>query len=213
MTDDLSSYQHPEFARAYVGASAIGDRRGAREHRVRLLSGLAGRVIEVGAGNGRNFPHYPEAVTEVVAVEPENTLRRFGGTAAASAPVPVSMVAGHADVLPGEAGTYDAAVVSLVLCTVPSPAAALAEIARVLKPGGELRFYEHVRSSRAVFGLLEDAIAPLWSRLAGGCRPNRDALAEIRRAGFAVDEVERFAFAPQALMPKVAHLLGRAHLT
>ncbi|WP_043621608.1 class I SAM-dependent methyltransferase [Nonomuraea candida] len=212
MSDDLSAFQRPGFARKYADFSVIGDRRGAREHRVRLLAGLRGRVIEVGAGNGRNFPHYPATVTEVVAVEPEHTLRGLAVAAARSAPVPVSVVAGHAGALPGEAGTFDAAVVSLVLCSVPAPAAALAEVARVLKPGGELRFYEHVRSERAVIGLLEDAVTPLWTRLAGGCRPNRDTLAEIRRAGFAVEEADRFAFSPQPLMPPFAHLLGRARL-
>ncbi|MFI7130698.1 class I SAM-dependent methyltransferase [Nonomuraea sp. NPDC050153] len=209
---DLSGFQHPRLARVYVETSAAADRRGGREHRRRLLEGLEGRVIEIGAGNGRNFAHYPKTVTEVVAVEPEDTLRRFAQAAAASAPVPVRVVAGHSEALPGEAHTFDAAVLSLVLCSVPSPAAALAEIVRVLTPDGTLRFYEHVRSSNPALGLLEDAITPLWRRMAGGCHPNRDTLAAIRRAGFVVDEVERFAFAPQPPVPALAHLLGRARL-
>ncbi|MEV4020511.1 methyltransferase domain-containing protein [Nonomuraea angiospora] len=208
---DLSGFQHPRLARAYVEASAAADLRGGREHRKRLLDGLEGRVIEIGAGNGRNFAHYPKTVSEVVAVEPEDTLRRFAEAEAASAPVPVRVVAGHAEALPGEVQSFDAAVVSLVLCSVPSPPAALAEIARVLRPGGTLRFYEHVRSSNPALGLLQDAITPLWRLMAGGCSPNRDTLAAIRRAGFAVDEVERFAFAPQPPIPALTHLLGRAH--
>jgi SAM-dependent methyltransferase len=205
---DLSQFQHPRFARMYVDAAEVADRRGAYEHRRRLLAGLAGRVVEVGAGNGRNFAHYPESVTEVVAVEPDDTLRRFAEAAAKSAPIPVRVVAGHGDALPD--GPFDAAVVSLVLCSVPSPARSLSEIGRVLRPLGELRFYEHVRSANPVFGLLEDAIAPVWRRAAAGCHLNRDTLTAIERAGFDVQEVTRFAFSPQAIMPRTAHILGRA---
>lgn len=201
-------FQHPRFARMYVEASQVADRRGAQEHRRRLLAGLAGRVIEVGAGNGRNFAHYGDDVTEVVAVEPDDTLRAVAEGAAKAAPVPVHVSAGHAEALPD--GPFDAAVVSLVLCTVPSLPRALAEIARVLAPGGELRFYEHVRSANPAFGLLEDLIAPAWRRMAAGCHPNRDTLTAIESAGFAVEECERFAFAPQPIIPRTAHILGRA---
>lgn len=203
-------FQHPRFARMYIDASATADLRGAREHRQRLLSGLSGRVVEIGAGNGRNFDHYPDTVAEVVAVEPDDTLRGVAEVAAKSAPVPVRVVSGHAEALPD--GPFDAAVLSLVLCTVPSQARALGEIARVLGPGGELRFYEHVRSSNPVFGLLEDAITPLWRRMAAGCHPNRDTLAAIELAGFAVEGHERFGFAPQPVIPRTAHILGRARL-
>jgi SAM-dependent methyltransferase len=247
MTDhDLSAFQHPRFARMYVDAAKVADQRGGRQHREKLVDGLAGRVIEIGAGNGRNFTHYdPETVTEVVAVEPDDTLRAYAAVAARTAPVPVSVVAGHAEQLPdrdgranpdrdrdpdrgrdpdratvrrrdsggaGQADAFDAAVVSLVLCTVPSLPRALAEIARVLKPGGELRFYEHVRSVNPCFGLLEDLICPAWKRLAGGCHPNRDTLTAISTAGFFVEHVERFGFSPQPVLPQIAHLLGRARL-
>ncbi|PZG11099.1 class I SAM-dependent methyltransferase [Nonomuraea aridisoli] len=207
-----ASFQNPRFARAYVTAAELADRRGAYEHRRRLLAGLAGRVVEVGAGNGLNFAHYPAAVTEVVAVEPDDTLRAHAAAAAASAPVPVTVVTGHSEDLPGGAGGFDAAVTSLVLCTVPSPARALAEIARVLRPGGVLRFYEHVRSPNPVVGLFEDLIAPAWRRAAGGCRLNLDALAAIRRAGFTVEDADRFTFSPQPGMPRLTHVTGRARL-
>src|SRR5436309_13884328 len=97
---DLSAFQHPRFARLYEKISAESERRGTAAHRDRALAGLAGRVIEVGAGNGMNFGHYPAEVTEVTAVEPEDRLRALAGRAAAAAPVPVRVVPGHAGALP-----------------------------------------------------------------------------------------------------------------
>src|SRR5688500_13593143 len=117
---------------------------GYGEERGRLLAGLGGEVVEVGAGNGMNFRHYPGTVTRVLAVEPEARLRAIAGRNAARAPVPVEVVDGVADHLPAGDAAFDAAVTSLVLCTVPDPARALAEVRRVLRPGGELRFLEHV---------------------------------------------------------------------
>ncbi|MBB6547929.1 class I SAM-dependent methyltransferase [Nonomuraea rubra] len=205
-----ADFQHPRFAQAYARVAELVDRRGAYEHRRRLLAGAEGRVIEVGAGNGRNFAHYPPAVTRVVAVEPEDTLRRLAATQAQSAPVPVSVVPGHAEELPADDGTFDVVVMSLVLCSVPSQPRALAEAVRVLRPGGQLRFYEHVRPANPAFGLLADVVTPLWRRFAGDCRPNRDTLGAIRRAGFEVVEAERFGFAPQPGAPRLTHVLGYA---
>ncbi|WP_236791089.1 class I SAM-dependent methyltransferase [Amycolatopsis sp. GM8] len=200
------------FAEAYIRLSEVSDRRGGAEHRARMLAGLSGRVIEVGAGNGRNFAHYPVSVAEVLAVEPDPLLRRHAEHAARQARVPVHVVGGEADHLPGADGEFDAAVYSLVLCSVPDPATALAEARRVLRPGGELRFYEHIRSGNPVFGALEDLVTPLWTRVAGGCHPNRDTGNALRRAGFTVD-ADRFGFRPQALHPPVAHIIGTARST
>lgn len=207
---DLSAFQHPRFARMYERISIESEQRGTAEHRDRVLAGLSGRVIEVGAGNGLNFAHYPDTVTEVVAVEPEDRLRVLGEEAAARAPVPVRMAAGHAEALPAEDSSVDAVVASLVLCSVPDAARALGEIRRVLRPGGELRFFEHVRSGRRWFGLLQDIITPLWSRAAGGCHPNRDTAAAIRAAGFDVEQLDRFSYSPLPYFPRQAHVLGRA---
>jgi len=208
---NLSEFQHPRFARMYERISAESERRGTAEHRDRLLAGLAGRVIEVGGGNGLNFRHYPATVTEVVAVEPDEYLRGLAEKAAKNAPVPVHVVAGHATALPVSDDEFDAAVASLVLCSISAVTAALAEVRRVLKPGGELRFFEHVRSNNAVFGLLEDTITPVWSRIGGGCHPNRDTATTIEASGFTIDEVDRFYYAPLRFYPKHAHILGRAH--
>lgn len=207
---DLSAFQHPRFARMYERISAESEQRGTAEQRDRALAGLAGRVIEVGAGNGMNFAHYPDTVTELVAVEPEDQLRAIAEKAAARAPVPVSVLAGHAGALPAEDATFDAAVASLVLCSVSDVAAALAEIRRVLRPGGELRFFEHVRSDKPWFGVLQDAITPLWSRAGGGCHLNRDTAAAIRAAGFNIEQLDRFSYAPLRFFPRHAHILGRA---
>jgi ubiquinone/menaquinone biosynthesis C-methylase UbiE len=135
---------HPVFARIYAKVAEMSERRGGSEHRRKLLAGLSGRVVEVGAGSGANFRHYPASVGEVIAVEPERYLRERAQQAAANAPVPVHVEDGDADHLPGEAESFDAGIVALMLCTVPNQQSALAELYRVIRPGGELRFYEHV---------------------------------------------------------------------
>jgi ubiquinone/menaquinone biosynthesis C-methylase UbiE len=209
---DLSTFQHPRFARMYERISAESEQRGTAEYRDRALAGLVGHVIELGAGNGMNFAHYPDTVDEVLAVEPEDRLRALAEQAARRAPVPVRVVAGHAGALPADDGTYDAAVVSLVLCSVPDVAGALAEIRRVIGPGGKLRFFEHVRSDKPWFGLLQNVVTPLWSPAGGGCHLNRDTAAAIRAAGFHIEQLHRFSYSPLRFVPAHAHILGRARI-
>jgi SAM-dependent methyltransferase len=203
--------RHPLFARMYTRMS---EREPAEqiEHRRETLRGLAGRVLELGAGNGRNFAHYPPAVTQVVAVEPEPYLRARALASAATAPVPVEVVDCVADSLPFEESSFDAAVASLVLCTVPDQDRALAELLRVLRPGGELRFYEHVAAhEQPLRGILRFADrSRLWPTLSGGCHPSRETLAAIERAGFEVERSRRFPFSPGAPVPAVPHILGVA---
>jgi ubiquinone/menaquinone biosynthesis C-methylase UbiE len=207
---DLSQFQHPRFAQMYERISADSERRGTAGCRDRVLAGLAGRVIEVGAGNGMNFAHYPQAVSEVVAVEPEDQLRALAADAASHAAVSVSVVAGHADDLPYEEASFDAGVASLVLCSVLDPRRSLAELHRVIRPGGELRFFEHVRSARPLIGAFQDLVTPVWSRAAGGCHLNRDLAADISAAGFEVVRLDRFSYRPLRLIPAHAHILGTA---
>jgi SAM-dependent methyltransferase len=132
----------------------------AHELRRRLLAGLRGRVLELGCGEGRAFEHYPPAVTGVVAVEPDPTARAAARERARAAPVEIEVVDGDASTLPARDASFDAAVVVWVLCTVPEPEAALREVRRVLVPGGELRFYEHVRSQHVAFHAVQRAVDP-----------------------------------------------------
>jgi ubiquinone/menaquinone biosynthesis C-methylase UbiE len=208
-TTDL---ERPRFARMYLKTAKTAERRGATEHRRRLLEGLAGTVVELGAGHGLNFPHYPATVTEVIAVEPEPTLRARATEAAACAPVPVRVLAGVADELPLDDESIDAAVASLVLCSVPDQDRALTELRRVLRPGGELRFYEHVIPNCQPKRLLLQAVdhSGLWPRIAGGCHPARDTAAAIEHAGFKIQRSDRIMFAASRLEPSIPHILGSA---
>jgi ubiquinone/menaquinone biosynthesis C-methylase UbiE len=202
---------HPVFARVYARVAESGECRGAAEHRRRLLGGLRGRVIEVGAGSGANFRHYPASVREVLAVEPEAYLRGHAQRAATRAPVQVSVTQGCAERLPCDAGSFDAGVAALVLCTVPDQQAALAELHRVIRPGGELRFYEHVLAHTLWGARLQRlADATLWPRVSGGCHLTRDTTSVIERAGFHIEEYERFSYSPAPLLPPTPHILGVA---
>ncbi|MFC8829048.1 class I SAM-dependent methyltransferase [Streptomyces sp. NPDC057137] len=180
------SVHHPVFARYYARASVAADAHaGIAAHRAELLTGLSGRVVEIGAGNGLNFAHYPAAVSEVVAVEPERSLRQLAVEAAMRAKVSVDVLPGTAEALPVEDQGFDAAVASLVLCTVRDVPKALAEIRRVLRPGGELRFFEHgLAAERGLARVQRVLDRTVWPRLMGGCHTARDTLAAIREAGF-----------------------------
>jgi ubiquinone/menaquinone biosynthesis C-methylase UbiE len=203
---------NPVFARIQARAAAIEERRGGAERRRQLLAGLEGRVVEVGAGSGVSFAHYPAGVDELVAVEPEPHLRELASAAAVSAPVPVRVVDGLAERLPVDDGWADAVVMAGVLCSLPDPRGALDEVARVLRPGGELRFYEHVRARNPRLGRLQRVLdATFWPSLFGGCHTSRDTEAAIGGAGFAIQERERFSFRPTLLaIPVAPRILGRA---
>jgi SAM-dependent methyltransferase len=197
---------HPVFARTWaaVGSGAVGWR-----DRDALVAGLSGRVVEVGAGDGLNFEHYTGAVSEVIAVEPEPHLRARAVERAA-ARTNITVLDGVAEDLPVADGSVDAAVVCLVLCSVDDQARALAELRRVLRPGGELRFHEHVVARPRAGALVQRGLdrSGVWPHLAGGCHLARDTEQAIRGAGFAFEELRRFGvgLGPLAL----PHIGGRA---
>jgi ubiquinone/menaquinone biosynthesis C-methylase UbiE len=184
---------------------------GGGGHRERLLADLRGRVVEIGAGNGLNFAHYPPAVSEVFAVEPEPYLRSRAMMAVRGAPVRVTVVDGTADEVPLSDASVDAAVACLVLCTVPVPATALAELHRVVRPGGELRFYEHVLSDSGRLARYQSRADHVWPMFSGGCHVGRPTASAITDAGFEIIECERFICPPCWFARLSApHILGRA---
>jgi ubiquinone/menaquinone biosynthesis C-methylase UbiE len=138
---------NPVFARIFPRLSQAMEAGGMAARRETLLAGLTGQVIDIGAGTGANFSHYPLTVDRVTAVEPEPRLRQIATAAARTASVPVTVTDGLASALPAADASFDAAVVAFVLCTVPDQDAALWEIRRVLKPGGLLCFLEPARSA------------------------------------------------------------------
>jgi ubiquinone/menaquinone biosynthesis C-methylase UbiE len=205
------SIEHPLCARLYVRQSRQAERLGLAQRRDQLVAGLSGRVLEIGAGNGLNFAHYPASVTEVIAVEPEPHLREHAERAARDALVPVAVVDAVAEELPFADAEFDAAVASLMLCSVTDVPATLAELHRVLRADGELRFFEHVASPhRALRALQRAADAAGWPRLSGGCHLARETDRSIEAAGFAIESCERFTFRVPPVDPPKTHVIGVA---
>jgi ubiquinone/menaquinone biosynthesis C-methylase UbiE len=171
-------------AAMYEPFLALGERRGGESRRVSLLGDLRGSVLEIGAGTGLNLPHYPAAVDELVLTEPDPGM---------AARLSRRVTAGRARVVPAPAeslwfpdGAFDAVVSTMVLCTVPDPAAALDEIARVLRPGGRLVLIEHVLSPSPRLARWQRRLATPWAAFAAGCRCDRDTVTLLSRAGWDV---------------------------
>ena len=200
------------FGRVYAGCydrfMVRIDRAGAAEHRRRLVEGAGGEVLEIGAGTGKNLPLY-RAATRVVALEPDSAMRARAHQAAREARVPVEVVEGDAMAVPFLDASFDTVVFSLVLCTVPDPEQALTEARRVLRPGGTVRFYEHVRASDPRLARWQDRLELPWRWVGRGCRPNRDTPAAVADAGFSVVSLEEFDFPAMPLIVR-PHALGIA---
>ncbi|HEY2502349.1 MAG TPA: class I SAM-dependent methyltransferase [Mycobacterium sp.] len=174
------------------------------------VAGLSGRVLEVGAGIGTNFALYSDSVKEVVALEPEPRLAARARTAAAAAPIPISVTGETAETC-GGGKPFDVVVCSLVLCSVQDPAMVLGRLYSLLRPGGELRYLEHVASAGARGRLQRFADATLWPRLFGNCHTHRDTERAVLDAGFEVGTSRREWTLPAwAPLPVSELALGRA---
>jgi len=177
-----------------------------REKRRALLAGARGRTLEIGAGTGLNLELYPDSVTELVLVEPDEHMRSQLQKKLARRDGPVEVVPGRGEHLPLPAASVDTVVATLVLCTIPDPAAALAEMGRVLKPDGRLLFLEHVRSDDPRAARWQDRLERPWGWFGRGCHPNRDTLGAIEASGLGVVDVEhdRMPKAPPIVQPLIA---------
>lgn len=202
----------PLFARFYAWVSPRMEQEGMAELRQELLAGLHGRVVEVGAGNGMNLRHYPSTVTEVVAVEPEPHLRALAMHASRKVLVPTTVMAGTAEHLPLQTASVDAGVVCLVLCSIDDQRSGLAELHRVIRPGGELRFLEHVAAETPGLRRVQRlADATVWPLIAGGCHTARNSVAVIDEAGFEVTSMRRLRFPDSRVpVPAAPHAIGVA---
>ena len=204
-----SPVNNPFFARLWLTLSA-NEPEAVTQLRRENLAGLTGRVLEVGAGTGTNFAYYPGTVTTVVAIEPERRLAAKARTAAATAAVPIEVTGETAEAM-AAVEPFDAVVCSLVLCSVDDPDSVLRQLYSRLRPGGELRYLEHVASPGLRGGLQRVADATVWPRLLGNCHTHRNTELSIRAAGFAVQTSRReFTLPDWVPMPVSEIALGRA---
>ena len=176
--------------RFYDALNTALDRKGFGQRRERQVSELRGDVLEVGAGTGLNIARYLLA-DRLVALEPDRTYARRLRARAASADVPVEVVEGKAEALPFPDESFDNVVTTIALCSVGDLDGALAEIWRVLRPGGALHFLEHVRGEGGT-ARWQDRLTPVQRRIADGCHLNRDTAAAIAGARFEISALERF---------------------
>lgn len=181
---------HRWFAATYDRMMAGTEKSYLREVREEIVGGAKGTVLEIGAGTGASFPYYAEDVEAIVATEPDPFMLRKAEVRAQEIGQVIELKQAPAEELPFGDTSFDTVVSILVLCTVEDPARALAEVRRVLKPGGELRFYEHARYSNAFGAFWQSLVTPLWRWVSAGCHPNRDIAHSIQEAGLAIQQLE-----------------------
>jgi ubiquinone/menaquinone biosynthesis C-methylase UbiE len=198
------------YARYYDRFMDRIDRAGAAEHRRRLVEETGGDILEIGAGTGKNLPFYG-AAERVIALEPDPAMRARARQTARDVRIPVEVVEGDAMALPFPDASFDTVVFSLVLCTVPDLEQALTEAHRVLRPGGKLRFYEHVRAADPRVARWQDRLERPWGWVGRDCHPNRDTTSAVAAAGFIVLSLEEFDFPvmPVIVRPHVIGIAGR----
>ncbi|WP_114576477.1 class I SAM-dependent methyltransferase [Saliphagus sp. LR7] len=207
-TDERGEISHPRFARLYDLAP---DERILEAHRDYLVRNLSGRLLDLGAGTGSLFSHVAEQAARgegisLAAIEPDPHMRRRAAARASELGLEIDLRDARAESLPFPDDSFDAVVASVVFCTIGEPEAAVGEVARVLKPGGEFRFLEHVHADGPT-GRLQDLINPVWARAAGGCQLNRDTLELfVSRDAFDVVEIERL---DRGLFPATPFVRGR----
>jgi ubiquinone/menaquinone biosynthesis C-methylase UbiE len=201
---DTETPEHPLFAAIYDPATAAVERTLLRPHRRYLVDDLRGPVLDLGAGTGATFPYFAaEGPVSLHAVEPDPHMRRQARQRAADLDLAVDVRAAGAESLPYADDTFQTVVASMVLCTIPDAEAALSEVARVLRPGGELRFLEHVLDDgwRA---RVQSLLAPLWERVAGGCHLTRRTGALLAaHPAFDVVELDRLHLGVTPVRPFV----------
>jgi len=205
------------FAACYDRFLAGSENAGLRDMRASVIADLEGTVVEFGAGTGLNLEHYGPAVTRIIATEPDphmaKRLRAKVQKGAGGGPSRVEVIEAGAERLPLPDGEADAVVATLVFCTIPDARAAMREAVRLLKPGGTLRFVEHVRSQNPKSALWQDRLEKPWGVIGSGCHPNRDTLAALRATdGLQVAEVrdEEFPKGPPLVRPVIVGQATRA---
>ncbi len=190
-------------ARLYDFVLSFIERRGLSARRQALLGDLSGDVLEIGAGTGLSFPSYPSSA-RVVASEPDSAMARRAIERARSSPASINVFQLDAQNLAVEDGSFDVAIGTLVMCTIPDPRRALAELRRVLRPGGRYVFIEHVRAESPRLARWQDRLERPWGFVAGGCHPNRRTVDVIQASGLKVEELEHFELGFPLTKPHVA---------
>jgi ubiquinone/menaquinone biosynthesis C-methylase UbiE len=178
------------FPLVYDALMTVAERAFLSRWRRSLIASLRGTVLEIGAGTGLDFPHYTGAVT-AVATDPDETMLRRARRRAAGARATILLVAADAEALPFRDASFDGAVVALALCTIPEPANALSELRRVLSGGATVRLLEHVRASHRLISRCQQWLTPVWRRIAGGCRLDRDTARCVAESGLVIDHVDQ----------------------
>ena len=200
------------FAAMYDRMSAGSERAGLADHRRRLLAGARGSVLEIGAGTGTNLEYYGEDVESLTVAEPVGPMAKRLERRAGQLGRPIELVRAPAEELPLADDSFDVVVSTLVLCTVDDVPTALAELRRVLKPGGRLLFIEHVRAEDAALARRQDRMNGINRIVARGCNCNRQTVEAIRGAGFAIEHLERDRLqkVPSFVSPLVVGTAGKS---